>query len=143
DGLRLTLGASAGAVDARPGLRSLAVGEGLVGLVVSRGAPGTMPHGQGDSRPRNTPHPAAGGLASAMSVPLTIGSRILGALVVGTVKRHDYTDEELSLLQSLANQAAIAIDNARLFFEEQTRRAYLNALLEINTKIGTLAPTTP
>ena len=71
-----------------------------------------------------------------------MGSRILGALAVGTTERHDYTEEELSLLQSLANQAAIAIDNARLFFEEQTRRAYLNALLEINTKIGTLAPTT-
>ena len=71
-----------------------------------------------------------------------MGARVLGALAVGTTERHDYTEEELSLLQSLANQAAIAIDNARLFFEEQTRRAYLNALLEINTKIGTLAPTT-
>ena len=47
----------------------------------------------------------------------------------------------MALLQSLADQAAIAIDNARLFFDEQTRRAYLNALLEINTKIGALAPT--
>jgi GAF domain-containing protein len=143
DGQRLTLGASAGRVDARPGLRTLAVGEGLVGLVVARGTAVAMPDVQGDLRSQNAVHLAAEGIASAVSVPLTIGSRTLGALVVGTLKRHDYTDEELALLQSLANQAAIAIDNARLFFEEQTRRAYLSALLEINTKIGTLAPTTP
>ena len=75
-------------------------------------------------------------------VPLQVGTRVLGALAVGTHERHAYSEEELALLQSLADQAAIAIDNARLFFEEQTRRAYLNALLEINTKIGALAPTT-
>ena len=141
DGQRLTLGASAGQVPAPAGLRSLAVGEGLVGLVVARGTPITMPDVQSDAQARHAARLAAEGIASAASVPLQVGARVLGALAVGTTERHDYTEEELSLLQSLANQAAIAIDNARLFFEEQTRRAYLNALLEINTKIGTLAPT--
>ena len=101
-----------------------------------------MPDVQSDAQARHAARLAAEGIASAASVPLQVGARVLGALAVGTTERHDYTEEELSLLQSLANQAAIAIDNARLFFEEQTRRAYLNALLEINTKIGTLAPTT-
>ena len=141
DGQRLTLGALAGQV-AAPELRSLAVGEGLVGLVVARGTSITMPDVQSDTRARNASRLSAEGIVSAAGVPLAVGARILGALAVGTTERHDYSEEELSLLQSLANQAAIAIDNARLFFEEQTRRAYLNALLEINTKIGTLAPTT-
>jgi len=142
DGQRLTLGASAGLVPVPAGLRSLAIGEGLVGLVVARGTPITMPDVQSDAQARHAARLAAEGITSAASVPLQVGARVLGALAVGTTERHDYTEEELSLLQSLANQAAIAIDNARLFFEEQTRRAYLNALLEINTKIGTLAPTT-
>src|SRR6185437_10596548 len=74
-------------------------------------------------------------------VPLLVGPRLIGALAVGDREPRDYAGEELALLQSLADQAAIAIDNARRFFDEQTRRAYLNALLEINTKIGALAPT--
>ncbi len=101
-----------------------------------------MPDVQSDTRARNASRLSAEGIVSAAGVPLAVGARILGALAVGTTERHDYSEEELSLLQSLADQAAIAINNARLFFDEQTRRAYLNALLEINTKIGTLAPTT-
>ena len=72
---------------------------------------------------------------------LHLGDRVLGGLSIAMREAHAYTTEELRLLQSLADQAAIAIDNARLFFDEQTRRAYLNALLEINTKIGALVST--
>jgi GAF domain-containing protein/CheY-like chemotaxis protein len=141
DGQRLTLGASAGSVTVPSDLRTLAVGEGLVGLVVARRAAVTMPDVQSDARVRNTARLRAEGIAAAAGVPLLIGPRVIGALAVGTHDRRPYTDEDLALLQSLGNQAAIAIDNARLFFDEQTRRAYLSALLEINTNIGALAPT--
>jgi GAF domain-containing protein/CheY-like chemotaxis protein len=141
DGRRLALGASAGPLAMLEGERTMAVGEGLVGLVAARGEPVTMSDVPGDPRVRNTARLRTEGVASAASVPVRIGSRMLGALVVASRERHEYATEELALLQLLADQAAIAIDNARLFFDEQTRRAYLNALLEINTKIGALAPT--
>ena len=141
DGQRLTLGASAGSVTAPADLRTLAVGEGLVGLVVARRAAVNMPDIQSDPRVRNTARLRGEGIAAAAGVPLLLGARVIGALAVGTDARRPYTDEELALLQSLGDQAAIAIENARLFFDEQTRRAYLSALLEINTKIGALAPT--
>jgi GAF domain-containing protein/CheY-like chemotaxis protein len=143
DGRRLTLGASAGAVAVPEGLRELVVGEGLVGLVVARREPVTMSDLAGDRRIRNAASLRAEGIISAAAVPLMVGDRVIGALAIGTRERHQYADEELSLLQSLGNQAAIAIGNARRFFDEQTQRAYLNALLEINTKIGALAPTEP
>jgi len=141
DGRRLTLGASAGAVAVPEGLRELAVGEGLVGLVAARREPVTMSDLAADRRVRNAASLRAEGIVSAAAVPLMVGSRVIGALAVGTQQRHEYSREELSLLQSLGDQAAIAIGNARRFFDEQTQRAYLNALLEINTKIGALAPT--
>ena len=141
DGQRLTLGASAGSVTAPSDLRTLAVGEGLVGLVVARRAAVTMPDVQNDARVRNAARLRAEGIAAAAAVPLLAGPRVIGALAVGTHEPRPYTDEELALLQSLGNQAAVAIENARLFFDEQTRRAYLSALLEINTKIGALVPT--
>jgi GAF domain-containing protein len=141
DGQRLTLGASAGSVTAHEDLRTLPVGEGLVGLVVARRAAVTMPDLPSDPRVRNTARLRAEGIVAAAGVPLLLGARVIGALAVGTRERRPYSDEELALLQSLGDQAAIVIENARMFFDEQARRAYLNALLEINTKIGALAPT--
>jgi GAF domain-containing protein/CheY-like chemotaxis protein len=141
DAGNLTLGAAAGPAPVPEGLRSLAIGEGLVGLAVARRAAVTMPDVQNDPRIRNAARLRAEGIASAAAVPVVAGSRVIGALAVGTQRPQHYSTEDLSLLQSLANQAAIAIENARLFFDEQTRRAYLNALLEINTKIGAMAPT--
>jgi GAF domain-containing protein/CheY-like chemotaxis protein len=141
DGERLTLGAAAGVVVAPEGLRTLEVGEGVVGLVVARRAAVVIADLASDPRVRNTARLRAEGIVSAAGVPLLAGERVIGALAVGSRERHTYTDEEVALLQSLANQGAIAIGNARRFFDEQTRRAYLSALLEINTKIGALAPT--
>jgi GAF domain-containing protein len=141
DSQALSLGAAAGSATAPEGLRTLPVGEGLVGLVVARRTALAIADVQADARVRNTDRLQAEAIASAAGVPLRLGERVIGALAVGSRTPRAYPDEELALLQSLADQAAIAIDNARLFFVEQTRRAYLHALLEINTKIGALAPT--
>ncbi len=143
DARQLTLGASAGLVTTPEEVRTLPVGEGLVGLIVAQRAPVAIPDLQGDPRVRNAARLLARGIASSAGVPLMVGTRVIGALAIGTHDRRPYSDEEVALLQSLADQAAIAIENARLFFDEQTRRAYLNALLEINTKIGAMAPTEP
>src|SRR3989475_11279577 len=70
-----------------------------------------------------------------------IGERVLGVLSTAVRERRDYGVEELELLQSLANHAAIAIDNARLFLEEKARRDQVTALLDINKKIGAEEPT--
>src|SRR6185295_11459535 len=42
-------------------------------------------------------------------------------------------------MSALAGQAAVALDNARLFAQERDRKASLSSLLEINKKIGALA----
>jgi GAF domain-containing protein/CheY-like chemotaxis protein len=141
DGRQLMLGASAGPLALPEGRRTMGVGEGLVGLVVARGEAVTMPDVLGDPRVLNTTRLRGEGISSAAAVPLRIGSRLLGTLAIASRARREYSAEELALVQSLADQAAIAIDNARRFFDEQTRGAYLAALLEINTKIGALAPT--
>ncbi|MFL5197994.1 MAG: GAF domain-containing protein [Microvirga sp.] len=141
DGVSLSLGAAAGTVTTPEGLHSIPIGEGLVGLTVARRVAVTMADVQNDPRAINAARLRAEGIASAAAAPLAAGDRVLGALAIGTRELRHFSAEELSLLQSLANQAAIAIGNARLFFDEQTRRAYLNALLEINTKIGAVTPT--
>jgi serine phosphatase RsbU (regulator of sigma subunit)/PAS domain-containing protein len=59
------------------------------------------------------------GLHSAVVLPLRAGRRVLGALTLamGDSGRH-YTGETLELAESVAAQAATALDNARLYAEQ-------------------------
>ncbi|MCS6993391.1 MAG: GAF domain-containing protein [Anaerolineales bacterium] len=67
-----------------------------------------------------------------LGVPLVIGEQTLGAIVVqNTTKPYAYTERHRDLLSAMANQAAIAIQNARLFDESKKRAEELAALNEI------------
>lgn len=56
-------------------------------------------------------------LKSVLGVPLTNKGKQLGALVLGYRRYHAFTEEELQLGINLANQAALALENARLYQE--------------------------
>jgi PAS domain S-box-containing protein len=49
------------------------------------------------------------------AIPLRIGSRIIGALDVQAKAANSFTEDEIIILQTLADQVAVAIDNARSF----------------------------
>jgi GAF domain-containing protein len=52
---------------------------------------------------------------SEIAVPLTLGEQVLGALDVQSTKAGAFGPQEIETLQAMANQLAIAIENARLF----------------------------
>lgn len=54
------------------------------------------------------------GLVSLASVPLTVKGRVIGVLNCYTSKKHSFSKPELEVLTTLANQAAVAIENAEL-----------------------------
>src|SRR5207244_1413845 len=112
DGRHLSLRASAGAPSSVVGVTRLPLGEGLVGMVAATRRPLTVIDAIHDPRMRNVERLRAEGSVSVAGVPVMIGDRVLGVLSTGVRERHDYGAEELDLLQSLANYAAIAIDNA-------------------------------
>lgn len=56
-------------------------------------------------------------LRSAMAAPLLVGGKTLGILYVDATTRGNYLSADLAVFQALANQAAIAIQNAQLFQE--------------------------
>ncbi|MBI1279049.1 MAG: GAF domain-containing protein [Anaerolineaceae bacterium] len=60
--------------------------------------------------------------------PMRIGDAVIGALDLQSKKHDTFTDEEMPIFQSLADNVAIAIDNARLF-EETERRLQENQQL--------------
>jgi GAF domain-containing protein len=58
---------------------------------------------------------------SEMALPLRIGRRIIGALDVQSREETAFDDEDVSILQTIADQLVVAIENARLL--QETRQA--------------------
>ena len=54
------------------------------------------------------------GLTSLACVPLKVRERVIGVLNCYTEKAHEFTEDELSVLTTLGNQVAVAIENAKL-----------------------------
>jgi GAF domain-containing protein/HAMP domain-containing protein len=54
---------------------------------------------------------------SELTLPLVVGDRVIGALDVHSQREADFTPDDISTLQGMTNQVAIAIENARLFKE--------------------------
>ena len=70
---------------------------------------------------------------SELALPMAIGNQVLGALTVQSVEPQAFDDDDITVLQSIADSLAIALENARLFqqFEDslkeiqQLNRQYL------------------
>ncbi|MFC1974901.1 ATP-binding protein [Chloroflexota bacterium] len=74
------------------------------------------------------PNPVLPETRSEMALPLAIGDRVIGAVTVQSVEAAAFSDEDISSLQAMANQLAIAIDNARNRRElEETHTELLRA----------------
>jgi GAF domain-containing protein len=68
-----------------------------------------------------------------LSVPLLRGDEALGVLVVPRFEPTPFTDAEVALVEAFADQAVIAIENARLFEELGRRNRELSEALEQQT----------
>jgi GAF domain-containing protein len=96
----------------------LRVGEqGIVGDVAARGEPRiALDVGQDAAFFNNPDLPET---HSEIALPLRSRGEVIGVLDVQTTEREAFTQEDISVLQTLADQVALAISNARLFFEVQ------------------------
>jgi len=60
------------------------------------------------------------GFTSFLAIPLIVQDRALGCMNLYRIERHDFAADEIQLLSTFASQAAVSIENARLF--EETRQ---------------------
>jgi GAF domain-containing protein len=77
------------------------------------------------------------GVRAIIGTPLKVENQIIGVLFLNDAEPHDFTETEISLLSTLANQAAIAIRNARLFDDSQRRIRDLQIVRDVAEDIGT------
>jgi signal transduction protein with GAF and PtsI domain len=117
DGEELVLAASHPEHAAPRPRQTLRQGQGLPGLAVESGQPVMSTDLATD--PRFHAHELPGGVytphvRSMLAVPLRVRDRTLGVVNCYTDRRHNFTQAEVNLLQTLANQTALAIENAGL-----------------------------
>ncbi|MEI8191683.1 MAG: GAF domain-containing sensor histidine kinase [candidate division NC10 bacterium] len=105
-------------------------GQGLVGTAVSTRRPVTSSFVRTDPRFSDAPWAEAEGLLSYIGLPLIYGEQVVGFLSVFTRSVHVFPTEEVDLLSLFAGQAAIALENARLFEETGAQRARLTEIFE-------------
>lgn len=65
------------------------------------------------------------GVRNALGVPLVVGDRVLGVLIAGYKSDLVLSDQQIKLTEAIAAQAAVAIENARLFTELATANRQL------------------
>ncbi len=99
------------AYNKKPNIR---LGEGIAGVVARDNKPIYLLDIQNDARYLNQDVAKKEGLCSLACVPLAVKGRVIGVLNCYTSKKHKFSKHELDLLTALANQAAIAIENAEL-----------------------------
>jgi putative methionine-R-sulfoxide reductase with GAF domain len=81
------------------------------------------------------PNPLLPETRAEIAVPISVGATVLGVLDVQHNVREGLSDQDSSLLQSVANQVAVALNNARLY-EQAQRAAQREALINrINQQI--------
>src|SRR4051794_14075613 len=73
------------------------------------------------------------GVRTVLSVPLLRENESIGAIVLRRMEVHPFSEKQITLLQTFADQAVIAIGNVRLFDEVQTRTKELSESLQFQT----------
>ena len=81
------------------------------------------------------------GVGAALALPITLGGEIIGLLLVANRSAARFTQQDVDTLERLANQAAIAMANARLYAETKLKTARLEALIRVSQVMtSTLEP---
>jgi len=73
---------------------------------------------------------------SELAVPLKVAGKVIGVLDAQSDRLNAFDESDLTVMQSLANQAAIAIENARLYESVNRQVAQLTALQETNRAVA-------
>jgi len=79
---------------------------------------------------------AASGFRSVLAVPMVREGKALGCITVGRSEAGPYSERQITLLRTFAEQAVIAIENVRLFKELQVRTQDLTRSVEQLTALG-------
>lgn len=111
--------------------RPLRVGEGVMGRVAANAQPLLVP----DVALTADYVPGIEGARSEMAVPMLVGERLVGVFNIESPRPNAFSDDDVAPLLTLAGQAAIAIENARLYRNLKNVSDRYRQLGELNQSI--------
>jgi signal transduction protein with GAF and PtsI domain len=94
---------------------NLKVGESVSGRAVQEKKPITVLDVTRESGYKYPELARQEGIVSMLSVPMMVKDKVVGVINSYTSHEHSFSEEEVKILQSVANQSAIAIENTKLF----------------------------
>jgi len=123
---------AASEVDARlTAMDRLSVIDSLTGIAVLERRPLVYANLMAEPAWRGTPLVTEFGYRAMLAVPLTVKERALGVVELLHREPRSFPYEEIEFLRALATQAALAIDNARLFAAQREEAEVSAALLRL------------
>ncbi len=112
------------------------VGEGITGQVAASGKPLVIIDIEAEGGSLYPDFNRKNRLTSFMGVPVVSRERTIGVLSVMTIECRNFSEDEIRLLAGLADQAAITLENARLFQERERRIRELTTINEISAAVN-------
>lgn len=106
--------------------------DSVIGRVTADAA-ATIALDTADASVVHQPNPYLPLTRSEMALPLIVKGQVVGALDVQSNKPNAFIEEDIAALRTLAAQIAVAIDNARLYNESESRAAEMSFLFDITT----------
>ena len=97
----------------------LKVGEGIAGKVAKENKPMAVKDVTKEKEYKYTNIAEKESLCSLLCVPLTVKGKVIGVVNCYTSTSHDFTETEIEVLTSIANQAAVAIENTELMVKSR------------------------
>jgi len=94
--------------------RTIKLNEGIVGLVAREKKPKIIFDVLKEEQYKEKKLARKEGLVSMASIPMMVKDKVIGVLNVYTNKPYEFTKAEISLLSTIANQAAVAIEKTEL-----------------------------
>ncbi len=99
--------------------RTLKLSEGVVGFVAVENKPMMIYNVLKEPRYKEKELARKEGLASMLSVPMTVRDKVVGVINCYTSFPHKFTKSEVEVFTTVANQAAVAIENAGLIMKSK------------------------
>lgn len=118
--------------------RSIKVGEGIVGLVAKEKKPMVIPDVSKDIRYKEKTLAKKEGLVSMLSVPMMVKNKVIGVINCYTTTPYKFSKSDIDLLSTVANQAAVAIENTELLVKTKVVQEELEARKKIERAKGIL-----
>ena len=118
--------------------RALKAGEGIVGLVAKEKKPVFISAVLEDKRYKERELARKEKLVSMLSVPMLVKKRVIGVLNIYTVKTYEASGADIDLLSTVANQAAVAIENTELMVKTKIIEEELETRKKVERAKGIL-----